>query len=84
MEPIPVRDAAELASRLPPGAAADLVEWSPRFSPTDSFAHVLQQELEPSPAQVAPGIPALSDDRPVNEYFFLRWWSGKKEWVRPG
>jgi predicted membrane-bound spermidine synthase len=85
MEPIPVRDAAELASRLPPAAAADLVEWTPYLLPVDLFEQLLQHEVDPSAlAQLVPGTPALADDRPLNEYFFLRWWSGKKEWVRPG
>jgi len=85
MEPIPVDDAAALANRLPPAAAADLVEWAPRSVPVEWFERVLALELEPSALiDLLPGAPALADDRPVNEYFFLRWWSGGRAWVPLG
>jgi len=85
MEPIPLRDAASLASRLPPEAAADLVEWLSNTTPAGAFARVLVSELAPSSlVREAPDTPALADDRPVNEYFFLRWWAGKRDWVPPG
>jgi spermidine synthase len=71
--PIPNRNAAELARRLPAAAAADLVEWGPYSKPEQQFAEVLKQEvgLDEIIAK-APGVPALRDDRPVNEYYLLR------------
>jgi spermidine synthase len=85
MEPIPVLDAAALASRLPPDAAVDLVEWFPKTQPVAWFQQILTREFDPSDlVELAPGTPVLTDDRPVNEYFFLRWWSGARRWVQPG
>jgi predicted membrane-bound spermidine synthase len=81
MEPIPVRDAAALAGRLPPEAAADLVQWFPEQPPADLFDRMLRYEFEISSlANAAPDAPALADDRPYNEYFFLRWLSGRRSW----
>jgi len=72
-EPIPNRSAAELAERVPPGAAADLVEWGPYPTPEQQFAAVLKNEI---PVDVLIGVnkdaPALQDDRPINEYGLLR------------
>jgi spermidine synthase len=71
--PIPHRSAAELASRLPPAAAADLVEWGPSSNAEQQFAEVLKQEV-PLDGIIAkaPSVPALRDDQPVNEYYLLR------------
>ncbi len=71
--PLLNRTASELAHRLPAAAAADLVEWDPQPDAEARFAHLLNLELpidqliSPSPA-----TPALSDDRPINEYYLLR------------
>jgi hypothetical protein len=71
--PLPSLSAADLAARLPSAAVADLLEWGPAPTAEQQFAAVLNQEvsLESLIAQ-QPGIPALQDDRPVNEYFILR------------
>jgi hypothetical protein len=72
-QPIPVRSAAELAKRMPPAAAADLVEWGPFHTPEEQFAAVLKNEV-PIDAIIAldKDAPALTDDRPVNEYYLMR------------
>jgi predicted membrane-bound spermidine synthase len=73
--PIPQRTAADLAARLPAAAAADLIEWGPEDTPTEQFAVVLGQELQLDDLiRQNPGIPALSDDRPINEYYLMRNW----------
>jgi spermidine synthase len=72
-QPIPNRTSSELAGRLPAAAVRDLQEWNPPAGPERIFAAVLA--LERSPADVIavrPEIPAMQDDRPVNEYFLLR------------
>jgi spermidine synthase len=83
-QPIPNRSAAELASRMPAAAAADLVEWQPGTTPQQLFATLLAREIPPerviAPAQF---FPALQDDRPVNEYYALRWvglWLAQGRW----
>jgi len=71
--PLPQVSAATLASRLSPRATADLMEWGPARDAEQQFASVLNQELTlDSLIQRAPNVPALQDDRPVNEYFILR------------
>jgi len=71
--PIPDRSAGDLARRMPPSAAADLVEWGPFRTAEEQFAAVLKNEV---PVDVLVGMdkdaPALQDDRPVNEYGLLR------------
>lgn len=72
-DPIPDRTARELAGRLPPAAAKDLVEWGPQKTAERQFQAVLDQEIAPQKLLEAyPNAPALSDDRPDNEYFLLR------------
>ena len=72
-EPLPPADALTLASRLPPTATRDLMEWWPGIDPRAPFAQVLTRELSlDSVVSKGPRVPALSDDHPVNEYFFLR------------
>jgi hypothetical protein len=71
--PLPPVSALNLASRMPPAAAADLIEWGPADNAEGQFDRVLRQELSLDELiQRAPGVPALQDDRPINEYFLLR------------
>jgi len=74
-DPIPATPASVLASRMPPAAASDFVEWGPTRTATDQFEFTLSRELnmEQLIAQ-APRVPALKDDAPINEYFLLRRW----------
>jgi spermidine synthase len=72
-EPISSVTAAVLAGKLPPAAGVDLLEWTPGLTAAELFEAVLSQE---TPAgrliALAPYAPSLTDDRPVNEYYFLR------------
>ncbi|OLD66367.1 MAG: hypothetical protein AUI47_00040 [Acidobacteria bacterium 13_1_40CM_2_68_5] len=71
--PIPDTSAKVLASRLPPRAAADLVEWNPGLQAQQVFEKLLSQEMMPERIiAAAPGAPALTDDQPFNEYYLLR------------
>jgi hypothetical protein len=71
--PLPSYSAAVLASHLPPAASADLMEWGPASNAQEQFAGVLNQELSLGDLiRGAPDVPALQDDRPINEYFLLR------------
>jgi spermidine synthase len=71
--PLPSPSAAMLASRLPSAAVTDLLEWGPAPTAEQQFAGVLNQELSlDSLIARDPGVPALQDDRPVNEYYILR------------
>jgi spermidine synthase len=71
--PLPNRSARELEQRLPAAAAADLVEWDRTPDAEGRFAKLLQNELSIDQLLAAsPATPALSDDRPINEYYALR------------
>lgn len=73
MNPIPALSAADLAQRLSPDAARDLMEWGPASNPTAQFEMVLSRERSLSSIiQEDSAVSALRDDRPVNEYFLLR------------
>lgn len=81
--PLPNPTAAELARRLPPKAAADLMEWGPEAMPEQEFAVVLSREISlDSMIAEAPNAPALQDDRPQNEYYAIRRQQGKAERAR--
>ena len=71
--PIPFVNPDDLADRLPPAAAADIVEWEIGYIPAAIFAVILDQEI-PIDTIIAldPNAPSLTDDQPVNEYYFLR------------
>jgi spermidine synthase len=72
-QPIALRTPRELAQRLPAKAAQDLVEWGPEAAPEAQFAIVLNREMALDKMTCgAPGVPALRDDRPENEYYWLR------------
>ena len=72
-QPIVSRTARELAERMSAKAAQDLIEWGPESSAEQQFSIVLSREL-PLDQLIAraPGVPALQDDRPENEYYLLR------------
>jgi hypothetical protein len=74
MSPLTRTSAAVLASRLPPAAVSDLLEFGPAQSPEEQFAPVINSEfsIESLIARASGSVPALQDDRPVNEYYILR------------
>lgn len=72
-QPIPSLSADDLAGKLPSAAAADIVEWETGYIPAGIFAVLLRYEVSiDSLIALDPNAPALTDDRPVNEYYFLR------------
>jgi len=82
--PLPPRTASELYSRMPKAAVQDLAEWEGDGNPDKTaflqLETILQHEL-PIDRLVAasPATPALTDDRPINEYYaFRQWRAGKK------
>jgi spermidine synthase len=73
MSPIPVRTPSELVARMPAKALADLVEWGPFKDPQQQFGIVNPNRYTlDNLVALSPDTPALQDDRPVNEYYFLR------------
>jgi len=73
MSEISSTSAQVLASRMPPSAAADMIEWGPETTPEQQFAAALRRELSLERLiERDPNAPAMTDDRPVNEYYYLR------------
>jgi hypothetical protein len=73
LQPIPKYTPSELARRMPARAVADFVEWGPYESPDKQFSLVAPFEVTlDSLVALAPNTPPLQDDRPINEYYFLR------------
>lgn len=70
--PIPDRTAAELAAHLPDAARRDLIEWGPEPNAEAQFKRVLPNEIPLRVFINNDRAPVLTDDRPVNEYYFLR------------
>jgi len=75
MQPIPTYSSAILADRLPPAAASDLIEWGPGANPKQQFDVILSGEVNlQSLIDQDPSVPAIQDDQPINEYYFIRRW----------
>ncbi len=73
MSPIPDRSASDLAARMPAGAVANMLEWGPAASSAAQFQLMLDHETPLSSIiQQDAAMPALQDDRPINEYFLFR------------
>jgi spermidine synthase len=73
MQPIPNLSAERMAQRMPPQAAADFVEWGPFRTPEQQYAFLLKSELPIDwLISLDKNAPALTDDRPINEYGILR------------
>lgn len=73
LRPIPSLTGSELAVRMPDAAQKDLIEWGPGKTAATEFDLVLSQEVPVEDLiDRDPEIPVLSDDQPINEYFFLR------------
>ena len=73
LRPLTIVRGSVLASRLPRSAALDLLEWGPKLTAADQFETVLSREVRlDGLIAKAPRVPALRDNEPINEYFFLR------------
>jgi predicted membrane-bound spermidine synthase len=77
LQPFPAIVNGELPQKLPAAAAADLVEWNENSTPQQMLSNVLHREKSlDSLIAPAPSTPPIGDDRPINEYFFLRQFVG--------
>jgi spermidine synthase len=74
-EPLPATSSSTLATRLPPAAVTDFVEWGPESNALQQFERALSHELNMEQIiSASPRTPALRDDEPINEYYLLRSW----------
>jgi spermidine synthase len=81
--PLPPRTAEELLQRMPAQAVRDLAEWDTpsvggsKEAAKHRLSDLLKAELAVDQLVAgAPGTPALTDDRPINEYYLVRKWLG--------
>ena len=75
--PIDIPSASVLAARMPASAVADMLEWGPGQTAEEQLRLMLEREVPPaSLIAFAPTAPSMSDNRPYNEYFFLRYYLG--------
>ena len=73
MSPIPQRNSEQMVARMPAKAITDLIEWGPFQNPEQQLAiPIPDRNTIDSLIALSPDTPALQDDRPVNEYYFLR------------
>jgi spermidine synthase len=73
MEPFPFPTGAELASRLPARAAADLIEWQEGETAPETMDRVLAGEKKVDDLiALDAGQAPITDEHPINEYFLLR------------
>jgi predicted membrane-bound spermidine synthase len=72
--PLRVPNADEFVKRMPLAARKDLVEWEHETSPQTAARGILARQIPFDSLLPAPDsrVPALSDDRPYNEYNLLR------------
>ena len=77
--PLRVPNADEFLKRMPLAARKDLVEWEHATSPLAAARGILSRQIPFDSLLPAPDsrVPALSDDRPYNEYNLLRRTFGK-------
>ncbi len=73
MSPITDFTADQLAVRTPKPATVDMMEWGPAKTPQEQYGLLTSREVSPE-SLIAPAgqTPALQDDRPFNEYYWLR------------
>jgi predicted membrane-bound spermidine synthase len=84
-QPLPARTAADLFRRMPQAAVIDLAEFEDPAKPEETANLQLKTLLaqEQSMDQLiaaSPSTPALTDDRPINEYFAWRQWRRDHDW----
>ncbi|HLY58343.1 MAG TPA: hypothetical protein VKS60_22465, partial [Stellaceae bacterium] len=73
MQPIPDLTPSEFVARLPDKARADLVEWGPEPTAEKMAERILQRRIPLADLARPDRLgPAITDDRPYNEYFILR------------
>lgn len=83
MTPLPRLMAPDLVGRMPERAVRDMMEWDSATHPVQYMQTMLVQEIDPRRLvrgrDQGGGVP-ITDDRPINEFFFVRrYLSGRPE-----
>ena len=73
MSPIPDMSPAEFVNRLPDGAKRDLMEWNSDIAIEMMAENILSWRTDIEKLLLPPHTSMIvTDDRPYNEYYFLR------------
>jgi hypothetical protein len=72
MEPIPISRAEQLIANMPPSAVKDLMEWTSSSDPPAYLNEVLSRRIPIESFLNRDPRVRIIDDRPFNEYFWLR------------
>jgi hypothetical protein len=73
VSPIPKFTAAQLVARTPANALTDMMEWGPAKTALEQYGLLISHEVSAKDLIApAPDTPSLQDDRPINEYYWLR------------
>ncbi len=83
-EPIRIPRSTQIVARMPPAAQADLMEWFPReMTPKNVVDSMLGRELSMDQLMAGSDV-AITDDRPINEYYVLRrgWAHHQRRWTK--
>jgi hypothetical protein len=73
LRPFGQADAAALVSRMPTGARSDLVTWCGGKTAEAYMAEMLSNEIPLSQVLTGTTKAMVTDPKPYNEYFLLRW-----------
>jgi predicted membrane-bound spermidine synthase len=76
MEPMAQRTPEELVARMPASAQRDLTEWIDNTNSVPYLGIVVNGELPTEKLLIPDPDIRVTDDKPYNEYFMLRWLKG--------
>jgi spermidine synthase len=71
-DPIQIPDPAQMLARMPESAKRDLLEWSTSHDLAKDLATVVSREVDLQKILNPDPTIKITDDDPMNEYFFLR------------
>ena len=71
-EPISILSAEQIAARMPPAAALDLLEWNPSRELAGYVKELMSKEIRIESLLNSDPAIRVTDDHPYNEYYFLR------------
>ncbi len=74
LDPIHIPTSGELTQKIPPSALQDLSEWIPSSRVGPYLEKLLTQHIPIEVFTYPPGPEMITDDKPFNEYYFLRKW----------
>jgi predicted membrane-bound spermidine synthase len=80
--PLTPPSVAQAIARMPAAARTDLVEWNPGVPLEQAWDYILRQRIDPKDLLPANPRLGITDDRPFNEYFWLRrTFAGDHTWL---